>query len=697
MPAPPGIPSVGGMVPLRRHALALALLVSTACSSSDADAPAPAPLRGKAIAGISMGAMGATFLGVQHPERFDAIGSLGGPMDFTWLLAYMERAHLGGFCSLAELERIVAENPGDPGVLNDPAKLPCMVPASPRTGTLLPEHEQSFSHWVYSSNGGSFDRDEYLDLFTDLSLAFGNPLYWNPEAPELPPGVKVADLERGADLCTDPVVIEGFYNAEYNPDGSYPVITFCDGEEPVRYCKGTDRAVDSCTEPDADAACADEGGVGTASRSSDLFVSRAGAYDPCATHSRPVPFALAVDLNRNGRRDYGEPVVVNAHERFVDLGADGCGNDREDGRGGCRAESVEAQCVAPNDAPSDPNGDDFHWSRNPTGTEGNWRWDPGEPFGDDGLDGVPGTFDFGEGDGLYSESPSRAKYWAADARRALADWDRPTRSRMGFYADGGIRDLFNFGVSAAHVWSGFAALDPRHAGAFPGIATFPGAPATDADFEPLTLKADALPEKMLFLYGDPQAGAAAIANGDGDHVGTQRQLLNRLYLLLRWVSARWSALPDPPADRSSLTVRTRSLTFRSEALGGVEREYGVVLPPGYDDPANAEARYPVLLLLHGYGMKAVGSGGFVDSALLWDGAMAAGKLHKMIVVFPSGRCCYEGADGERICTEAEGAASGLPRACRSGSFFVDREGGPGYGTSLLELLDEVDAQFRTVR
>ena len=30
---------------------------------------------------------------------------------------------------------------------------------------------------------------------------------------------------------------------------------------------------------------------------------------------------LAVDFNGNGRRDYGEPVINNGHERFDDVGA----------------------------------------------------------------------------------------------------------------------------------------------------------------------------------------------------------------------------------------------------------------------------------------------------------------------------------------------------------------------------------------
>lgn len=670
---------------MRRFAV-FALALWTACSGGEEKRPASPTYR--AIAGFSMGAMGATFVGASNPARFDAIGALGGPVDFDYLLGYLERAWVGGFCSREELEAILAAHPGRPEVLDDPAQLPCMRPAPAQAATLLPEHEQSFVRWIYGDNGGSFDRDAYLDLFTDLSLAFGNPLTWNPASPFLPPGVTEADLARGAALCDDPVVQHGVYNAEYNPDGSYPVITFCDGEEPVLACGATAEPVDYCGGDPAQI-CAEKGGVVDAA--DDVRRGGLGAFAPCFDHRRPVPFALAIDLNRNGRRDYGEPILVNAHERWDDVGTDGCGNDREDGEGGC--------LDTPGDRGADPNGDDYDWQLNPAGTERNWRHDEGEPFGDHGLDGVPGTGDFGEGDGAFTESPGRARFRAHDPDAMLSRWSGGDRARIGFFADGGVRDLFNFGVGAAQVWSTFARLDPARAGAFAGLAALPGAPARDADFDPLALDAAVLPRRMLFLYGDPGASPAAIRAGDGDHVGTSRQLLNRFYLFLRWLSAQWPDLEDPPADRSSVQSRTRDFVHVSRALGGVARNYTVVLPPGYDDPRNAGARYPVLFLLHGYGMRPGGPGGFAESALLFDGAMASGKIRKTLVVFPSGRCCFEDGRGGRSCTDE--APAGYARECRSGTFFVDRSGaGPGddtaYGRAILELLDEVDTRFRTL-
>ncbi len=69
----------------------------------------------KAIAGVSMGAVGPSRLVAAHPERFDAAGFLGGPLDATLLLHTMETAHLGGSCSPDQLEKALALDLADGG------------------------------------------------------------------------------------------------------------------------------------------------------------------------------------------------------------------------------------------------------------------------------------------------------------------------------------------------------------------------------------------------------------------------------------------------------------------------------------------------------------------------------------------------------------------------------------------------------
>ena len=113
----------------------------------------------------------------------------------------------------------------------------------------------------------------------------------------------------------------------------------------------------------------------------------------------------------------------------------------------------------------------------------------------------------------------------------------------------------------------------------------------------------------------------------------------------------------------------KSQSFPSDALGR-ELAYTVYLPDGY---AEADARYPVLYLLHGHGGAEndwVAAGRLADTAdrLIGDGAIAP-----MLIVMPAG-----GRD----------------------SWYVDNPdpGGAGlYATALTrDLVNHVDGSYRTV-
>lgn len=72
------------------------------------------------------------------------------------------------------------------------------------------------------------------------------------------------------------------------------------------------------------------------------------------------------------------------------------------------------------------------------------------------------------------------------------------------------------------------------------------------------------------------------------------------------VLALFVAVPTPPAEAVTLVEdvvlsddgRLHELTLQSDALGRATKAR-ILLPAGYDDPANADVRYPVLLLVHG--------------------------------------------------------------------------------------------------
>ena len=177
-----------------------------------------------------MGAYGAMNIGLSHPDFFETIASLGGPLDMAYLLKFMEVDVLGNY-----------DNPD----------------AYPSRKTLL-------------------------RMLQDLTISFGNPVYFNPDSTYFPPGITGVNARM-------PTTLLDFKDGKYNPDGSLPVITY---EDP-----------------------------------------RPGQW---------VKVLLALDDNKNQKRDEGEPVLTQFHEMFTDENENGF-------------------------------------------------YDPGEGFLDGGLDGVEGT------------------------------------------------------------------------------------------------------------------------------------------------------------------------------------------------------------------------------------------------------------------------------------------------------------------
>jgi endo-1,4-beta-xylanase len=75
-------------------------------------------------------------------------------------------------------------------------------------------------------------------------------------------------------------------------------------------------------------------------------------------------------------------------------------------------------------------------------------------------------------------------------------------------------------------------------------------------------------------------------------------------------------------------------TYPAASIGGRRTDYLLYLPPGYDDPAHRDRRYPVIYWLHGFGATpAFGVSGFVE---VLDQAIRAGIAPPTIAVLPNG-------------------------------------------------------------
>ncbi|MBI4817524.1 MAG: hypothetical protein HY791_14785 [Deltaproteobacteria bacterium] len=230
------------------------------------------------IAGVSMGSSGAGQIGFQFPELFDGVGMLGiSLVDWVYMLRLVENYHMGGFCDretiLANLDRV--NDPAGPAFCGPVRGVERLEPS----GRLM-EADQDFNHWyrwIDEGRGGSFGRNKLRESLQDLALAFGNPFSYNPESPYWPPGVPM-DYRSRTNPCSDPVIIKGMHHKEYNPEGTYDVLAFCDTD------------------------------------------TNEGEFNPDHPADEPTEIMLAVDYNQNGRRDFAEPVLAFSHERFSDQG-----------------------------------------------------------------------------------------------------------------------------------------------------------------------------------------------------------------------------------------------------------------------------------------------------------------------------------------------------------------------------------------
>jgi hypothetical protein len=608
---------------------------------SDAGEPTMRHWTFRAVAGASMGGVGSSMNFWRHPERYDVLGVMGadpGP-DLTYSLGMIHDWFLAGFCT-------AADGAGKIGQLCPPARKPL--------GDQL-ERMSTFESFLYEKGEGvglTLRRSLYVRANRDLARALGNGAYYNPDSPYLPPGVPVTVLATdNATICSNPIVLKKFYDRRYNPTGSYNVITFCDGN-------------------DSDA-------LGL------------GKFDPSVPATDPSQILLAVDVNQNGKRDSGEPVVVQGNEPFSDVGIDGVADVDEPGYDALNN--------------PDPNGDDYHYFWNPTGTENNWRYDQGEPFEDVGVDGVPmsvggcpampgtaGCYDYGEGNGVFDYVPSQQNWRQHDPRTQLEALGPTDLARIDTYYDAGIRDFFNAQVSTNSL---MAALMAKGASvrAWEGFPSLVGGPqSNEMGYDVNKVDWQSLGRHVYVRYGNPDLTEDVVeATGDGRHVGTATQAIHRAQSLLFYLGNRW-----PDGDRAIAPVDSAhsriSDVFHSSA--GRDSPYTVILPPGYTQPENASKRYPVLYFMHGYGMDPEGIASLsliAQNAMVDDRQPDDKRLQKFIMVLVDAKC-RPGGDVKTAPLPTSGDV------CEEGTFYTEHPEGTAKAESeLIELQAFIDQQYRT--
>lgn len=594
----------------------------------------------RAIVGFSMGGGASAVLGLRHPEKFDFIGHLGGEPSGSlgYFMNMLRQSFLAGFCTAADE---TADATKKVGTL-------CPLPRKPLPG----QHEilMSYEKMLYQAGQGvglTLGRSLYMRGIRDILRAYGNPMYYNPDDPYLPPGVPAAHLADGSSVCGKPYKLSKFYDREYNPEGKHTAITFCDGND---------------------------GSLGK------------GVFDPSVKQTRPTQILLALDLNDNGKRDSGEPVLEHLHEPFSDVGSDG------------KADAAEAGFDAKTNP--DPAGDNYHYLKNPAGTEGNFRHDAGEPYEDVGIDGVKGTcqaksgtsgcYDHGEGNGAFDWSPGAKRWLDHDPWLLYAKLSAAQRDRLDIWADAGIRDFLNAHV-ATNGLIGRLAMLGRPVRIYQDFTKLPARSAMQFfDFGKVLW--DQTGHDAYVRYGDPTLSEKEVEkSGDGRHVGTALQIVNRTLSFFAMAQKRW---PGGDRDLKNIDVSTanfkKNQTFTSPSTGQ-QRPYAVFLPPGYYHPANANKRYPVVYFLHGYGqtpddlmaLSNIFANYMVGSAVKEDA-----RFQKFLIVYVDGRC----RPGGSIPLSPTGDR------CERGTFYIDtpvKNSTAKMETLQFELMDHIDKLYRT--
>jgi hypothetical protein len=327
-------------------------------------------------------------------------------------------------------------------------------------------------------------RVERLRAYRDRLAAWGNSFYLNDDSHFYPPGVSAFDFTHG-----QPKTLPPLYSPD-NPNGTYPTVTIYDAS------------------------------------------------------GEPVDFWVAHDLNGNGVRDAGEPIVIQMHEPFDDL-------------------------------------------------NGNGVWDPGEPFDDVGVDGVAGTDDYGENNGQFDWNPRVARWLEIDPATlaGTADLDLTPGYQNSVYLELLNDDPWGYNAQMEAL---AITLDQRLAAATEGEDEFCIANRMEQYYEPacdvpaLTkpfwlaekYALFRLPGRSLDMWSD---GQTALRTG-------------RFSQALRFISLRMpNGLDDSPKeDQARWQVRE----FYSEALQEYVR-FGVGFPAGYFDRVSDWKSFPVVYIFHG--------------------------------------------------------------------------------------------------
>src|SRR5579862_2547497 len=261
--------------------------------------------------------------------------------------------------------------------------------------------------------------------------------------------------------------------------------------------------------------------------------------------------------------------------------------------------------------------------------------DLGETFQDVGLDGVPGTGDFGEGNGQFDYDPDRATWIGEDPLSRLAGRSAGDIATQRIYMDVGIQDEFGF---ARHYDNFVAMLEAKGL----SVRVEQGFPANCVQVPRLT------DQFVLFRYpgghiGIPGADTISDDLLHGDFCGPAA-IWQRLLTLIGYLNSNFPGGFYGPGDLSlNPTGEVIETDLPSPALaptaGSAAPTQHVLVyrPPAF---AHSDKPFPVVYLLGGYGQS---PHDFARVGDLFDVLILTGQVQNMFVAVLPGAGGHKGS------------------------------------------------------
>jgi hypothetical protein len=293
-------------------------------------------------------------------------------------------------------------------------------------------------------------------------------------------------------------------------------------------------------------------------------------------------------------------------------------------------------------------------------------YDPGEPFSDTGLDGVPVTGDIGDGDGEFTYNPNHDNFFAEDPLSRAYSLPFADLQSLNLYIDAGTEDEFQFNINADNFVDTLndRGLVFRIENGFP--VDFPRISHFD--------------EKRVYVrypgghvgFNEENIGLSFEQAKQG--IEEAIVVANRFTTLFSFVSDHFTGgdFGTDPLELLFYPSKMGLVYFKSPSLNRTMK-FGIYLPPGYS--RSRTNYYPVLYMLLGYNMSVEGMTNAYMKTVL-DGLILTKEMQKMIIVIPDGLNYKNGR----------------------GHFFVnqiDQERGDKFKDYFFDLVKYIDTYYKT--